>query len=283
MRMVWATDLHLDSVELADVDRFCWDLLASQAEAVLLSGDIATSDCIVSFLRFLELRLRIPIYYVLGNHDYYGSRVADVRTAIGGLRRKRLVYLPDAGTVELSPHVSLVGHDGWGDCRVGNLEDFEILNDYLVIGDLYETLDTIGVRSGQFDREPLRRKLAELGDEAADTLGPHLVSAAKRAESVLVVTHVPPFREACWHAGTISEDTWLPGFTCKAVGDLLSSVARQHPATAFTELCGHTHGSGYVQMGPNLEVYTGFGHYGSLHVGFVELDGARVRVEPPEG
>ena len=60
-----------------------------------------------------------------------------------------------------------------------------------------------------------------LGDDAAATLRPHLVEALEAAPEVLLLTHVPPFREACWHEGRTSDDDWAPGFTCKAVGDLL--------------------------------------------------------------
>lgn len=40
--------------------------------------------------------------------------------------------------------------------------------------------------------------------------------------------HVPPFREASWHQGRISDDDWLPHFTCKAVGDVLREAMVAH-------------------------------------------------------
>lgn len=39
--------------------------------------------------------------------------------------------------------------------------------------------------------------------------------------NLLLVTHVPPFKEACWHEGRISDDDFLPHFTSQAVGDVL--------------------------------------------------------------
>ena len=49
--------------------------------------------------------------------------------------------------------------------------------------------------------------------------------ALERFEHVLVLTHVPPFREACWHEGRISGDDYLPYFACKATGDVLLDEA----------------------------------------------------------
>ena len=77
------------------------------------------------------------------------------------------------------------------------------------------------------------------------------------------MTHVPPFREACWHEGQISDDAWLPHFACKAVGDRLTALARAHPEHTLTVLCGHTHSAGVAWILPNLKVYTGAAEYGN--------------------
>lgn len=281
MKIAWATDLHLDSVEQPDIDRFCDDVLESDVSSILLGGDISEARDLVHWLEFLDSRLQIPIFYVLGNHDYYGSDITTVRDAVQQLGNDRLHYLPEVGRVQLSPDVALVGHDGWGDCRIGALDSFEILTDYMAIQDLWETIDREDLLDGFSKRAPLRQKLGVLGDEAADTLRPHLLAAARDMAKVLVLTHVPPFRESCWHSGSVSEETWLPGFTCKAVGDLLTSVADSHPGSTFTVLCGHTHGSGYVRMRPNLDVHTGFGDYELLRFGIVRPTRKEIKVDPP--
>ena len=109
----------------------------------------------------------------------------------------------------------------------------------------------------------LKRKLGELGDEAARTLLPFYRDALERFDEVLVLTHVPPFREACWHQGRISDDAWLPGFTCKAMGQMLIEGARDHPDREVTVLCGHTHGSGEAHILKNLVAITGEARYGA--------------------
>ena len=77
---------------------------------------------------------------------------------------------------------------------------------------------------------------------------------------------MPPFREACWHEGRISDDDWLPHFTCKAVGDVLSEAMRARPDRQMTVLCGHTHGAGEAEILPNLRVSTGGAVYGEPEV-----------------
>jgi hypothetical protein len=47
------------------------------------------------------------------------------------------VYLTACGVAELTPSTALVGHDGWGDGRLNNLDDSAVvLSDFKVIGEL---------------------------------------------------------------------------------------------------------------------------------------------------
>jgi hypothetical protein len=280
MKLAWATDIHLNFVGEADVERFCAAVLELDPAGLLLSGDIAEADSLVRWLEFMDARLGIPIYFVLGNHDFYRGDIASVREAVGSLGNPRLHYLPDTGPLELMPGISLVGHDGWGDARIGDMEHFHLLSDYLLIEDILDTIRDLPL-GRDIDRTPLIPKLRALGDEAEAALRPHLAQAAKTSHSVLVLTHVPPFREACWNKGRVSDEAWLPGFTCKAIGDRLLVEADKRPATTFSVLCGHVHSSGEVQMRPNLEVYTGFGDYRTFRLGSVALSDSGVWVVPP--
>jgi hypothetical protein len=105
-------------------------------------------------------------------------------------------------------------------------------------------------------------KLHALGDEAAAHFRAVLPEALARFRHVVVVTHVPPFRESCWYRGRTSDDEWLPHFSCQAVGDALAEAMRDRPDQRMTVLCGHTHGAGEAQVLPNLRVLTGGAVYG---------------------
>jgi Icc protein len=59
------------------------------------------------------------------------------------------------------------------------------------------------------DRYERLAKLYALGDEAADHFRTVLPDALRRFRHIVVLTHVPPFRDACWHEGRISNDGWF--------------------------------------------------------------------------
>jgi hypothetical protein len=129
-----------------------------------------------------------------------------------------------------------------------------MLNDWGLIGEF-----------GGFEEDPGERlaKLHALGDEARDHFRSVLPAALDRFRHVIALTHVPPFREACWYRHQISDDHWLPHFTCKVAGDALAEAMAARPAREMTVLCGHTHGAGEAQVLPNLRVLTGGAAYGA--------------------
>ena len=252
--LAWATDIHLNFVDEERVAEFCHQLKASSPDAVLLAGDIAEAPSLEETLLDLEDNLQLPIYFVLGNHDFYKGSIAEVRKGVSTLCRKSklLHWMNEAGIVELTETTALVGCDGWGDARIGNgVKSRVVLNDFIVIKDL----------AGLWP-DAKGKKLAELGDEAAAHVRATVPKALKTHDHVVFLTHVPPFRDACWHEGRISDDEWLPYFTCKAVGDALVEAMKARPEKSMTVLCGHTHGAGVAQILPNLKVTTGGAEYG---------------------
>jgi len=264
VHVAWATDIHLDFLADPQVLAFAELLAESKPEAVVLSGDLSHAETLEHHLRLLAQGIRCPIYFVLGNHDYYGSSIAAVREAVGDLcaRKPRLRWLPACGVVALSEQTAMVGVDGWADARLGDPDDTPvILNDFIHIEDLADTLDprvrATPVLLRTTSRAALHAKLRALGDEEAARCRALVESALASHQHVVVVTHVPPFADACWHDGKRSDPDWLPYFSCAAVGDTLRSLAQQHPTRSLTVLCGHTHGAGEAQIEPNLRVLTG--------------------------
>jgi predicted MPP superfamily phosphohydrolase len=257
MRLAWLTDIHLNFIDESARARF-WASVRPLADAVAISGDIAESPTVDVHLREIELALEMPVYFVLGNHDFYRGSIAQTRAKVGKLacQSGRLVYLAQAGVVELTPNTALVGHDGWADARLGDFDRSEvILNDYLLIEEL-STRWNMG-----FDKPALRQALHELGDEAARDLEASLEQAFSRYRRVILVTHVPPFQESVWYEGRLSNDEWLPHFSCKAVGDMLRATMQTRPDCELLVLCGHTHGGSDVEILENLRVITGAARY----------------------
>ena len=80
-------------------------------------------------------------------------------------------------------------------------------------------------------------------------------------KKIIVLTHVPPFKEACQHEGKISDDNWLPYFSSKIMGDVLMRTAQENPSINFLVLCGHTHSEAFFQPLENLTIKAGKAQY----------------------
>jgi 3',5'-cyclic-AMP phosphodiesterase len=271
MRLAWLTDLHLDFVGPAQISALVDEIHASAPDAVLIGGDTGEAPTFARYLHELARYLAVPIYFVLGNHDYYRSSITSVRESARALTRADagLIWLPAAGVVPLTESTSLIGHDGWADARFGDfLHSDVVLNDYRLIAELRQvTVDPTRKEDAERNERgllplALQAKLQELGDEAASHFESVLPHALEQSEHVIVLMHVPPFREACWHEGRISDDIWLPHFSCKAAGDVLRRFMENAPDRRLTVFCGHTHGAGTAQILPNLVVITGGAEYG---------------------
>ena len=187
------------------------------------------------------------------------ARIARTRELVtqAASRCDHLHYLTAGGVIELTSKTALIGHDGWADGRLGDFAASEvILNDFLLIDEL-----RMWRSNHDLDKDALRPILQTLADDAACQLKTNLAAAAAEHSRVIVATHVPPFREAAWHQGGLSDDDFLPFFASHATGEMLRQFAATHPATQLLVLCGHTHGSGCVKIADNLEVLTGGAEY----------------------
>ncbi len=272
MDLAWATDIHLNFVERERAKRFCEDIVRSGAETLLVGGDIAEADDLVEWLRFLDRNLGLPIHFVLGNHDYYGGSIKAVQSRMRELDESRLRWLHGSGLVRLTDRTALVGEGGWGDARHGDfIASPVVLSDYLLIDELRNPDGVPGPPVVIENKARLKEKLHHLGDQAARSLHPHLARALEEYPEVLVLTHVPPFRESCWYRVGLSTEEWLPGFTCRAIGDLLLAEVGRHPDRKVTVLCGHTHGEGTADPLPNLHVTTGGAEYGKPRFRMIQV------------
>jgi 3',5'-cyclic AMP phosphodiesterase CpdA len=255
-RVSWLTDVHLNFLRPDELEAFLTRLAAECGDAVLLGGDVAEAPSLVRYMKLIDRELARPVYFVLGNHDYYHGSIAGVRRQMKELCAQHLpmlVYLTEqTEPIELAPGVGLIGHDGWADARVGDYDNSDVmLNDYLLIDELAHAT-----------KSARRALLERLGDETAEHFHRLLPAALERFPSVVLLTHVPPMRDACWHLGRISDDDWAPHFTCKAAGDAILDIMAARRDRELTVLCGHTHSPGEVRPLPNVVIYTGKAEYG---------------------
>jgi predicted phosphohydrolase len=259
-----AADLHLDHVTSDGRDTLRATLRELPGQAVILTGDLSIARRLVPDLEFIADAAERPIYFVLGNHDHYGSGVAAVRDAVAevNVRRPDITWLPPAGAVDLGDGIALVGVDGWSDGRFGDPLTTPLrLNDDKLIAEI------AGFASRQ-GKLAVKRELAE-GD--ATRLAVLLDRAIAVAPRVIVATHVPPFAEVLPTTGRLADPAWLPLLVCGATGAVLQRFAAAHPAHDFTVWCGHTHVAADVAIARNLRCVVSGARYGAPMIESIDV------------
>ncbi|MBF0239037.1 MAG: metallophosphoesterase [SAR324 cluster bacterium] len=234
-RIIWTSDIHLDVVESTSALRmFYTSIQTSGAHILLIAGDISHGRKIVRHLTELERNTSLPVYFVLGNHDYDFYSIASVRSKVQSLTQQSssLHWLSDCGMVPLTESTVLLGHDGWYDANFNywstsvHMSDFDLIRDFQT--------------KGLLERYHLIQALAH---EALSFLDYSLSHALVRYSHILLVTHVPPFKEASKNWGVIKNDDFLPFFCCTILGDFLLSLMKKYSDKRMAVFCGHTHES----------------------------------------
>lgn len=249
-KLLWSTDLHLDAADKAQHQQFFELVQAHQPDAILIGGDISNGFNSLVHLQHLAKLINKPFYFVFGNHDFYHGSIKQIRKMAIEVTSKyeRLCYLTASGVIEITPSTALIGHDGWSDGLAGNfLRSDVMLNDYLFIEELTN-----------ISPEDRLARLNELGAEAALDLAQKLDQViTKNYKRVIVLTHVPPFKEACIYNGKVCDDNWAPHFVGHATGEIIKKIAEQATDLQILVLCGHSHRSADIHVLPNLHILAG--------------------------
>lgn len=255
-RIAWATDIHLDRLDERDYLEYKEYLQELNPDILIISGDIAEGEKVCQSLKDFDESFNFPIYFVLGNHDFYWNKFSQVENEVRDLVKnsKNLYWLTELEVVKLNESTALIGVEGWGDGRNGALNISEgFTRDLLSIED-YKGLN----------REEIAHLLNSRGDYYADKLSSKLIEAVENYENVFFVTHVPPFVEACFDRSLrIINEVRQPFYSCKAIGDMLLEVMTAHPNCQMTVLCGHTHEKADVKILDNLRVRVKESGYGT--------------------
>lgn len=255
-QIAWATDIHLDRLDKRDYLEYKEYLAELNPDCLIVSGDIAEGEKVCQSLRDFDETLNFPIYFVLGNHDFYWNSFEKTEKEVGELVEKsqNLNWLTKSGVVRLNDSTCLIGVEGWGDGRNGTINISEgFTRDLLSIED-YKGLN----------RQEIAELLNKRGDYYASLLRPKLIEAVEIYEKVFLVTHVPPFVEACFDRSLrVIGEIRQPFYTCKAIGDMLLEVMNENPMCQMTVFCGHTHENADVKILENLRVRVKESGYGT--------------------
>lgn len=259
MQLIWATDIHLDHCNDETIAAFTQSIQSSKGDALCLTGDLSEAPSLKAHLEELAEQIEIPIFFILGNHDYYHGSLKSVRQEMRQLTEdsRWLNWMPAAGLIPLTEQTCIIGHDCWGDGRNGDVYGSWLkLSDFRLIEDLKQAFE-IGGEKGRVDL------LNALGDQGAEHLRKYLPRALEQYQEVILLMHPPPFRETCLYGTEMADDNWAPHFTCKAVGDLLLEILPQYPNGQVTVLAGHTHNICERQHLENLHIKVGTAEYGT--------------------
>jgi len=251
-RLAWCSDIHFDFVRPDHRKRFLDSLVLTGADGVLITGDISVSRRLAESLGAIAA-MGLPAYFVTGNHDYYTSSFAQTEAVIDSVCRQHptLVRLGHGEVIPLGEETVLIGHSGWGDGRAGIAsQNATRMFDSVLIADL---------RLGMLE---LFEKLGELGRASAQYMERGAPAAARRANRIVIATHVPPFAEASHYQGAPGDPAYLAHFTNVSMGEALLRIARAFPHKQFLVLCGHTHERCEYRAAENLLVRVAKAQYG---------------------
>ena len=261
----WITDPHLNHLrDEKMLLTFVKRLEARNSDGLIVTGDIAESKTIYDFLGLLSGCYRRPVYFVLGNHDYYGAWMKDTHTCVRAVCKAVptgiLNWMTDTGVLMLTKHTAIIGHEGWYDGQAGkpglafSLHDFYMPNGVLDL-----------VQAFNLGTHTLFDKLRELGAVSVDHLRTQILAARNRgAQRILILTHVPPFHESSYFKGKPSEAKAAPFFVNQILGEMLLEMADEYPKLKLEVYAGHTHGKRKYRPRKNLVVRVGNARYGHL-------------------
>src|SRR3990167_10740294 len=142
MKFLWLTDIHINFLEDEERKKFYHEIINTKCEAILIGGDIAEGPSVSVLLKEIVDTIKKPIYFVLGNHDYYFEQIKNVKQKIMQLMKVEplLKWLPACEPIKLKSGIILVGQDGWADGRYGDYANSTVsINDSRLITDLFQS------------------------------------------------------------------------------------------------------------------------------------------------
>ena len=253
MKLAWISDPHLECLAPSLVETFIRHLATQRVDAFVITGDISNAQNLDQHLALLA-SLQVPVYFVLGNHDFYQGSFTSVEQLVrkACCKHPTLVHLGQGEIIQLGAGTALIGHRGWADGRAGLGDKSTVrLNDYLLIEELRDK-----------DNPGLFSILRTLGDQSADYIRTTAEEAVRNCRHLLIATHVPPFPEASMHQGRPSGPEFAPHFVNVAMGNVLFELSQRYQDRSFTVLSGHSHHSARFSPLKNLDVKVANARYG---------------------
>lgn len=288
--LIWLSDIHLDHLKYNPDARFEFyeEIKQVNCKRIIITGDIANGSptdegdphfwhYLLEMNKYLNNKNSKDLFYidfVLGNHDFWGNSIANIRHINASRLPFNIVWsshcgiLPWVGWV-VNTKANIVGFDGWYDCRYGVVNSTAGLsmNDWRYIEEFDTTPDSPnGELAIKFTKDmcPVDALQAFADKEVANFTAKLIEFENKLVvptNNYIILTHVPPFPENAKHDGRISRETKLPFYASKVSGDMLLQLADNNPDKNYFVFCGHSHAFAYHSPRENLQVWTAAAEY----------------------
>lgn len=258
-KYLWYTDTHLDKKTPWAKANFFRHLKKEDPTGIFLTGDISSGAMLTLDLTLLAKSVNCPIYFVLGNHDYWFSSFEETHDKVRKLCQKytNLVWLTESDVIHLTPDVALIGAEGWYDVRIGDPKYLKPTFDWMLIKDFRK------LSSWEKRVELFRQKSEESCHILVDKIEKCI---EQKCKNIYLLTHVPPWKEATRDEGTFMEKIWLPYNVNLALGKAIEESMEDLKKRQLTVLCGHTHTQRNILVSRNVNCLVGDGNY----VGFAK-------------
>lgn len=245
MKLLWASDIHLDRAGGEWKERFFERLAAPGHDGVVITGDIGRANSVVEHLGEIARATRKPIFFTLGNHDFFGGAIKSVESAVDAACCKfaNLHHLGKGEIIQLGDSSALVGHRGWSNGGAGSRYRFSVPNP-----DRNAIEDFRGLSNNAYFS-----RVQNLGTESADYVRDILPAALGRYRRVVFLTHFPPHTDAVRFNGQPCGWNRMSHFANFAMGGALG-IAKNYPERRITVLAGHSHCAATVRVAPGIEI-----------------------------
>jgi Icc protein len=221
-------------------------IIDAKPHGVFLTGDVSHSGfSFLSDLEFLGKRMKCPLYFVEGNHDYWLSSIDVVRRKIEELTAKypNLIWMPKANVVSLTEEVAVIGASGFYTAEYGNKDFLKFTLDWMMIRD-FRILSSWEERIVKFQ---------QLATEDNNIITRNLELALEHHNTVFLICHYPPWKEADRHSNFLSEKFWEPYNSNTFLGKELERIMAGRKKKHLTVLCGHTHQPMTIHISRNID------------------------------
>lgn len=253
-KYLWYSDTHFNFTLPWTRRSFVERVKDEKPDGLILTGDISCGLTIGNILSFLAKELEdFSIYFVLGNHDYYGTSFAETENIVSNLTEKHsnLVWLTKHNEIVVNDGVAFIGDEGWYDARLGNPSFLAYNLDWIMLSDFRD------IKSFEEKKEYGKA----LADASTERLKAKLLHALEKNHTVYIITHMPPWAETCRGAGTELAEFWLPYNINSGLGQMIESIMQEHQNKTAVVLSGHTHVPAILHVAHNIECLVQGGKY----------------------